>query len=341
MGKRLLNRLQPVFLILAILFIGWLLHSQWDDLRRHHWQLNYGWLAASAGFLLAAWAVEIAIWRHLLVLIGGRLAYWPAVRIWFISAIARYIPGNVWQPLSMTLLCQRRGIAPEATLTSIALYQVIILLAVAPIAALYFVVTGNWGLLTSQLHAFTPWLVVLGLLPLVVFVVWPSWLIEGVNWALRKINRPTLQTGLSRSELLRVLLAATVDWLLWGAAFAALAFALDNYSPAQMAQLAPDLVAVYSVAYAIGFLSFITPSGLGVREGAFYLLLAPLMGGGVVTVLALAMRLWTTLGELIAAGISVVFQARDPASARHSAHAGDGAEDPVIRAAVAAPERLT
>ena len=59
----------------------------------------------------------------------------------------------------------------------------------------------------------------------------------------------------------------------------------------------------------------ITPSGLGVREGAFYVLLAPLLGGGTITVLALAMRLWTTLGELIGAGISALFQNRRPAPA--------------------------
>ena len=73
-----------------------------------------------------------------------------------------------------------------------------------------------------------------------------------------------------------------------------------------MLALAPHLVAAYPIAYAIGFISLITPSGLGVREGAFYLLLAPIMGGGAITIVALAMRLWTTLGELVAAGVCVL-----------------------------------
>jgi hypothetical protein len=37
------------------------------------------------------------------------------------------------------------------------------------------------------------------------------------------------------------------------------------------------------------------------------LLLAPLLGGGVVTIAAIAMRLWITLGELLAAGASLLF----------------------------------
>ncbi len=83
-----------------------------------------------------------------------------------------------------------------------------------------------------------------------------------------------------------------------------------------MLRLLPHLVAAYAIAYAIGFVSLLTPSGLGVREGAFYLLLAPLLGGGFVTVIALAMRIWTTLGELLAAGVSLLYRERAPVAER-------------------------
>jgi hypothetical protein len=242
-----------------------------------------------------------------LAIVGGKLPYWPAVRIWFLSAILRYVPGNIWQPLSMTLQCQRRGIAPEATLTSVAFYQILVLLAASPIAALYFGMTGDWGLLTGVLQAWTPWLVAAGLVPVVAFVIRPSWLIEMVNWLLAKFNRPSLSAGLTHANAAWVLTLAILDWLLWGACFATLTFALQDYTTAEMLQLAPHLVAAYAIAYAIGFVSLITPSGLGVREGALYLLLAPLLGGGVVTIAAIAMRLWITLGELLAAGASLLF----------------------------------
>lgn len=306
--------MQPLFVLLALLFMALLLRSQWEELQTHRWQINLPWLAASAFLLLAAWAVEIAVWLRLLRTVGGQLAYWPAARIWFLSAIVRYIPGNVWQPLSMTLLCQRRGVKPEATVTSILLYQVIILLAVTPIAAVYFGATGNWGLFTDLLTGFGPWLISVGLAPLVVFLVRPSLLVDVVNWVLLRFGRSALETGFARAELVFVLGLAAADWLIWGATFCALAFGLNMYTPQQMLALAPHLIAVYSVAYAIGLLSLITPSGLGVREGAFYLLLAPIMGGGTVTVIALAMRIWTMLGEAIAAGVSLLLPERLPAA---------------------------
>jgi glycosyltransferase 2 family protein len=296
--------------LLALLFMGYLLSSQWQELATHQWSLNGGWLALSALGLAAAWAVEVALWWLLLRLIGGRIPYWAAVRIWFLSAVVRYIPGNVWQPLSMTLQAGRWGVRPEITLPSIALYQLTIVLATAPIAALYVGATGNWGLLTQWLGPWTAWLAALVMLPVLLFLLRPVWLIEIFNWVLVRVGRQPLIAQLSRGMLLLLLLIAMLDWLLWGAAFAALAFAVTAFSPDEMRALLPHLVAAYSVAYTIGFLSIVTPSGLGVREGAFYLILAPVMGGGIVTVTALAMRLWTTLGELVAAGGALLLHDR-------------------------------
>jgi hypothetical protein len=310
-----LRRMQPFFVVLALGFMLLLLRSQWEELQRYEWRLTPLWLAASAALMVAAWAVEIVIWLRLLGAVGSGLPYWPAARIWFLSAIVRYIPGNIWQPLSITLLAERRGVKPEATLTSVVLYQVVTILAVAPIAAAYFALTGNWGVLTDMLRGAAPWLIALALAPVIAFIAQPGWLLEVVNWALHRIGRARLPIGLSRTALLSVLAIAMVDWLLWGAAFCALAFGIGQYSAIQMAALAPHLIVLYSVAYAVGFVSFLTPSGLGVREGALYLLLAPLLGGGAVTVLALAMRVWTTLGELIAAGVSAVIPDRAPVAA--------------------------
>ena len=310
MWKTILRRSQPIFLVVALIFVAMLLRGQWAELRAHTWQLQAGWLLISALLLLASWAMEIGIWRHLLALVGGRLPYAPAIRIWFLSAIVRYIPGNIWQPLSMTLQAQQRGVRAEATLTSVILYQVIIVLAVAPITAFYLVTTGNLGLLADMFSSIAPQLVMglalLMIAPVVLFLILPQLLTGAINWLLRKVGRAPLETELSSSRLLGLLLVAIVNWLLWGGSFAALTFGLNVYTTEQMTSLAPHLIASYPIAYAIGFLSFVTPSGFGVREGAFYLLLTPLLGGGVTTVVALAMRVWTTVGELIVAGLSVL-----------------------------------
>lgn len=312
MWRRWFDRLQPLFLLLAILFIAALLRSQWATLRSYEWHLSPGWLALSALFMLASWAVEVYIWYLLIHLLGSHLPYGAAMRMWFLTALVRYIPGNVWQPLSLTLYGQQRQIRPEIILASIVLYQVIILLAVAPIAAFYFQVTGNWGFFTTLIGASAEWLIWASLLPVLLFLAKPGLLLALLNWLLGKIGRLAIAARLTTLALLWLIALAAFDWLLWGASFATIALALGHLTTLPLPLFLFHLIAVYPIANAIGFLSMLTPSGLGVREGAFYLLLAPVVGGGLITVAALAMRVWNIIGEVIMALICFVLERRQP-----------------------------
>ncbi|MEZ4729453.1 MAG: lysylphosphatidylglycerol synthase domain-containing protein [Caldilineaceae bacterium] len=312
MWRRWFDRLQPIFLLLAFLFVAALLRSQWDTLRGYDWRLNPAWLVLSAGLMVASWAGEVYLWVLLIRLLGSHLPYGPALRMWFLSALVRYIPGNVWQPLSLTLYCQQRQIRPEVTVASIVLFQVVVLLAIAPLAAFYFQVTGNWGLFTGLIGDAAHGLILLVLLPVLVFLVKPAWLLAILNWLLRKVGRAEIVAQLTSGRLLLLLLIGMVDWLLWGATFATVTLALGHFSHLPLPLFLFHLVVVYPIGYAIGFLSLFTPSGFGVREGAYYLLLAPLLGGGLVTVAALAMRLWNILGEVVMALVSFAIERRHP-----------------------------
>ncbi|MEZ4866180.1 MAG: lysylphosphatidylglycerol synthase domain-containing protein [Caldilineaceae bacterium] len=310
MGRSWFDRLQPVFILLALGFVAYLLQSQWATLRSYSWQLQRGWLTLSACLMLASWSVEVYIWYTLVGLIGGLLSYGAALRLWWLSALIRYIPGNVWQPLSLTLYCQRYGVRAEITLASIVLYQAVVILAVMPIAACYFQITGNWGLLTGLIGNMAPWLVALTLVPVLFFLIRPGMLVSMMNWLLRKAGRAAVEANLTTGRLCWLLIIAAFNWLLWGACFGTLALALQDSDHGLPAYFVLHLVAVYPVAYVIGLLSLITPSGFGVREGAFYLLLAPVIGGGLVTVLALAMRVWNILGEVVMALLSFLAERR-------------------------------
>jgi glycosyltransferase 2 family protein len=301
MLKQWLQRAQPFLVAVSLVLIGLLLRSQWAELQAHSWRLHPGWLAVSAFFMGATWLVEVSLWRRLLAVVGGGLPFAAAWRIWFLTALVRYVPGNIWQPLSMTLYCQRRGIRPEATLMSMVLYQAVTMLAVMPIAGVYLLLYNQQGLLSQLVAGLAPWLVAAGLMPVLVFLVRPELLVQVVNWALNKVGRPALAAQLTSRTLFFLLLVGVLSWLLWGASFAALTFALRPYTNGELVRLAVPLVAVFSVGYAVGFLSLITPSGFGVREGAYYLLLVPLLDGATVAVAALAMRIWIIVAEVVVA----------------------------------------
>lgn len=318
MSSRLRRPAQVLFLLLALLFMGLLLWSQWDELRTYDWHVRPVWLIPAAVALLTSWLLEIVIWRRLVSLLGSQIGFGIGFRIWFVSAIMRYIPGNVWQPLGMTVLAYRQGVRPEATVASVALYQVVNLLSAALISAFYFSLTGNLGLLQNIFPAAATYnrpLAAAMALPVLVFFIRPQWLIHLVNWGLRLIKRSPLAVALSSRELLRAVVLEMAAWLLLGVSFAFVTMALADWSLSDLGGKAVHLIAGYPIAYTIGYLSFLTPSGLAVREGVMVVLAAPVIGTGLITVAALAMRIWLVVCELAAAAASLLtWPGRSPLS---------------------------
>ena len=291
--------IQVVVLLLALGFLAALLASQWQALQAYEWRLEPGWALLALIGLGLSWGWEVGLWRYILGSLGGSLRYWQALRIWFLSNIVRYIPGNVWQFLSMVELAAEQGVGRLATLTSIVLHQAISTAAGLALAALYFAWAGE-GVWFARLRPF------LYGLPLGLLLLQPRLLERGLNWLLARLRRPPLRVTLTWAQIWALLGGYAIVWLVMGASFAALVRAL---TPVTWAQL-PTLAAVFTAAYVIGFLSLLTPSGLGVREGVMTLLLASTLPAGVAAVVAIVARLWMVVGELIGAGVSLLAGAR-------------------------------
>jgi glycosyltransferase 2 family protein len=298
--RRLARWAQPVVLLLAFIFIALLLRSQWDELRAYDWQIHIGWLLLSGFILVSSWFIEVAIWQKILGWVGGRLRYGAAARIWFASILARYIPGNIWQPLGMAVMGQQAGVRPEATVASIALFQAVSLLSVAPLLAFYLLAGGATTLFEGA--AIASWLAWLIAAPVIVFLVRPNWLIRLLNLALVRLRREPLAVEISSARLLILLTVAAADWLLWGAGFVTLTISLGPIDWDTLRPILVTLVTAYPIAYVVGYLSFLTPGGLAVREGMLVLLLFPAIGG-LAAVASLIMRLWLVILEVLVVGI--------------------------------------
>jgi uncharacterized membrane protein YbhN (UPF0104 family) len=296
---------QPVAIALAFLLLILLLRSQWDSLKTLEWHIRPAWLALSGLCIVGGWLIEVALWRRLVAILGGRIAYFRSVQLWFASAIVRYIPGNIWQPISLTVRCRAEGVRAETTLASLSLFHVVQLLAVAPIAAVFVATSGAAAALSLWTETFSLWWALPVAVPIVVFVSWPHGLIALANSLLRVAGRDPLPLELTRSELVILLGISLAGWLLFSTAFTSLAVALLPPSAAIGDRL-PALMAAYPMAFAIGFISLITPSGLAVREGALFVLLSPIVGSPQALVVALGMRVWEIVLDAAVATVAML-----------------------------------
>jgi uncharacterized membrane protein YbhN (UPF0104 family) len=124
-----------------------------------------------------------------------------------------------------------------------------------------------------------------------------------LNWALRKLKREPVQLTLRYSDILLITLAWCASWIVAGCAFYVLLLAL--WPDAPLVAL-PVCIGIYALAWDIGFVSFITPSGLGVREAvivALFALALPLPTG-LASIMALLSRFVSTIAEVVSVGIA-------------------------------------
>ncbi len=297
------GRLKRIVRILALLvalgFMAALVSSQWQALQSFQWQFHPVWLIPSFALLGLAWLLELSTWRFVLAGLGGRLRWSRAAQTWFLSAIVRYIPGNIWQFLGMAELAADDGVSRVATFASIGVHQVLATTVGIVLAAMYFAAAGEgvW------LDAVRP---LLWLAPLLLILCSPPILRRSINWLLALLKRPPVDVTLTWGQVGLAMLGYAGAWLLAGSGFALLAASITPITGPQFVAL----VATWAAAYVVGYLSMLTPSGLGVREGVMILLLGPLFPPPVPTVIALAARLWMVAGELVGAGIALVTRGR-------------------------------
>lgn len=112
-----------------------------------------------------------------------------------------------------------------------------------------------------------------------------------------------IKQGAAMFSMSKLLLSVGVYLLLWvllGTAFFLFIKSLCAISVSRLLVV----TGIYAVAWSIGFLSVITPSGLGVREGVLSVLLTTVLPPATATLVALLARLWTLAAELLLGGIA-------------------------------------
>ena len=291
-----------LIILLVAAFWALFISRQLNSLAQYSWQLQPAALGTALVFA-GLYHVTLALcWSWLLRRMGERLSYRQAVGAWQASMLARYVPGNVWHILSRIALASRWGAQPGRVLASSTLEQVLNVIGALALVGLTF---PFWGLpATAQF-----WL--LALVPLGLAALHPGLLGRLLDWAARRFKRPQLAWHYRYREILLPTAGYMLAMLWVGLALYATMSGLVPVSPGQL----PLYVGTGALAWAVGYLSFLTPSGIGVREGVIVLVLAQVMPLPAAVVGSILYRIVVTLAELAMAGLTWVIN-RGTAGAR-------------------------
>ena len=269
---------------------GWFLWGQLDALRGHPWRLEAAPFAAALLWGALYFAGLAVSWTLLLRTMGGAacgVGLLAGSHIWLSTMLARYVPGNVWHIVGRVALAGRLGVSRGQVAASATVEQLLTLLGALAVFGLSLPMwRGGAGP--------EAWLLLL--VPAGLAALHPRVLGALMAWAARRLRRPELAWPYTYPAMLGILGAYALANLAAGVGLYVIVGALAEVSPAQ----AGLVVGASALAWAVGYLSFLTPSGLGVREAALTALLATTFPLPVAVAGSLAHRAALTLGEAIA-----------------------------------------
>lgn len=293
--RNLFRIAQWAFAAAVLFFAARSLIGQWDKVgsRLTHIQFQWSGIAVATVLVLASFVLLIEGWRRVLLAWDSHLPLSDAARIWFLSNLGKYVPGNIWSLTAMGVMARRRGLSGIAAAGSSIIMQTVSL------------VTGTGiVLITSAKLLGKPVLVGLTVSVLLILLLTaPRFLPLLVRWIAGLIGRDVTPPTIPASSIWIAGVTSTVSWIFYGVAFQIFVRAVLGVANGETA----SYMAVYTAAYILGFISPIAPAGLGVREFtlAAFMIQLGLAGEADAAFVALAARLWLTIVELVPSALYI------------------------------------
>jgi uncharacterized membrane protein YbhN (UPF0104 family) len=275
--------LVKIFIYVSVGFLIWTLYSRGYAEIPHVYHPVY--LVFSMVMLVAAFAVEAVSWRRLASPEGVTVSLTDSFASIGVSIFGKYIPGKFWAVIGRAAyLSQGYGIpASDINIRSLTAQMLVIWSGL--------IVGGVSMFLIKPSFAMAAAISVVGIAISVLLFT------NGINRILMwigsrfRIAFRSLPT-ITFHQLAPLIPVYFLQWILWCLAFYLFVYALS----AEPVPLASGLS--FALAAVIGILAFVSPGGLGVREG---IMAASLVACGIestnATSISIASRLWFLCGE--------------------------------------------
>ena len=295
--RSLVRTLRVVLLLVVLAFVVTALRRNGDEVLV---ALRRTGLVAAGGSLLAAlvglWA-SAQVWRVLLVDLGSPVQRRPALHIFFVGQLGKYIPGNVFAVAAQMSLGAQRGLSRSRIGTASLLFMAMLVAAGLLVAAFCLPFTSP-----AALRGYGALLLVL---PLGLACLAPPVLNRLVGLLLRAVRRAPLEQPMSARGIVAAMGWAIVMWIAYGGHVLIL-LGPHDLSPGRAGTLPLLATGAYALAWTAGFLFVVAPAGIVVREAVLVLALSPVLDEPVALTVAVLSRAVMTVGDLVWAALGAV-----------------------------------
>ncbi|WP_422773166.1 lysylphosphatidylglycerol synthase domain-containing protein [Plantactinospora sp. WMMC1484] len=283
--------------------VGWALAGRWGEIPAVLGELS------ALGLILAGLAAAASGlcgclgWRAVLRDFGVDLPPLGAARIFFVGQLAKYLPGKVWPILVQARLGRAYGVPARASAVAALLSMLITLGTGLLLTAATLPVLGG--------RATTQYWWILPAIPPLLLLLWPPLLNRILAGLLRLARREPMPRPLSLRGIGGAVGWSAATWLGYGThlwlllADVGVGGAVGGGGVGGGPGLLLVSVGAFAGSWSVGFLLAVAPAGVGPREVALPLLLAPAVAQPVALVATVVSRLLLTLVDLLLPVIAI------------------------------------
>ncbi|HUD09530.1 MAG TPA: lysylphosphatidylglycerol synthase domain-containing protein [Patescibacteria group bacterium] len=287
--------------IVAIIFLIRLFLPQFIFIQARIFNANIPLLILSVILFLVYYFLRCYLWKAILQFKGHRMPLMQTAYLWEISEFKRYMPGNIWSFLSRVSLFENEGV--EKKLVGLALLDeiqlIIISCALISIFCLPLILSSGESVqLLRQMQ-----IIILGSAAvIIIYSLVVAFLFQ--KRGLGNFRANLFLPGYSLRQKIILTLISTVAFFIFGLATLVACLSVFTFEP----KLFLELSAFFTFALLAGYLSFITPMGLGVREGIIILGLTKLTSIATAGFLSIFSRIVLIISELTFLAIVLGFE---------------------------------
>lgn len=276
----------------VIFFIVRLILSDWDEIKDIFLELDLGAIIASLIIFIFSLFIQALAWLYLVKKINKKVRLISVFDAFFVSNLVRYIPGNIWGYMARIRLHAKIKV-PSQDVLYLSLVETIFLVISSWVVFLAsFLFWQNQFLFSYQYAVF----IIFSLL-LVIFVLYSPRVIKWFAAKYMKGKKINFSlSGLTSFEVAKILLIYILFWIINGLSlyFAVLAF--SNLSPLAIVAI----IGINAAAWCLGYVTFVTPSGVGPREAAIVFLLLKYLSAPIASTISILYRIISVISELVA-----------------------------------------
>lgn len=243
-------------------------------------QISFLKLILSSVLFLGYLYLRATSWRFIALSLGASVSRKDSFSIWFFSEATRYIPGNVWSFISRAYLARQKLFSWNSSILISPMEIAIMLITTTLLSSYAIINTLEKFSINSVIYI----LLIITFLALLGFAI----LRKKINMILGKFSSQKL-------NLKYLSISIVIHLTAWSLYSLGTVILISNFYTANFLLLFSSSV----LSWLIGYLSIITPMGIGVRESAFVYLTGQHIGVTEAIFVAVLHRLVLIITELL------------------------------------------